>query len=70
MGSDAETLADVTGTLDIMQIRVEEGAPAAGRTPAPRDPGGWTDERRLGRGCNAARTRTWTSPTIVNGRVR
>jgi trk system potassium uptake protein TrkA len=32
VGSDVETLADVTGTLDIMQIRVAEGAPAAGRT--------------------------------------
>ncbi|WP_142856261.1 potassium channel family protein [Salinigranum halophilum] len=32
VGSDVRTLADVTGTLDIMQIRVEEGAPAAGRT--------------------------------------
>ncbi|MFC6861976.1 NAD-binding protein [Halomicroarcula sp. GCM10025817] len=31
IGSDVETLADVTGTLDIMQIRVAEGAPAAGR---------------------------------------
>jgi trk system potassium uptake protein TrkA len=31
VGSDVETLADVTGTLDIMQIRVAEGAPAAGR---------------------------------------
>jgi trk system potassium uptake protein TrkA len=28
-GSDVQTLADVTGTLDIMQIRVAEGAPAA-----------------------------------------
>jgi trk system potassium uptake protein TrkA len=32
VGSDVQTLADVTGTLDIMQIRVAEGAPAAGRT--------------------------------------
>ena len=32
LGSDVRTLADVTGALDIMQIRVEEGAPAAGRT--------------------------------------
>jgi trk system potassium uptake protein TrkA len=32
VGSDVRTLADVTGTLDIMQIRVKEGAPAAGRT--------------------------------------
>ncbi|MFC7027358.1 NAD-binding protein [Halomicroarcula sp. GCM10025324] len=31
IGSDVETLADLTGTLDIMQIRVAEGAPAAGR---------------------------------------
>jgi trk system potassium uptake protein TrkA len=31
VGSDVQTLADVTGTLDIMQIRVAEGAPAAGR---------------------------------------
>jgi trk system potassium uptake protein TrkA len=31
VGSDVRTLADVTGTLDIMQIRVEEGAPAAGK---------------------------------------
>lgn len=29
MGGDVQTLADVTGTLDIMQIRVREGAPAA-----------------------------------------
>jgi len=29
MGSDVQTLADVTSTLDIMLIRVEEGAPAA-----------------------------------------
>ncbi len=32
LGSDVRTLADVTGTLDIMQIRIREGAPAAGRT--------------------------------------
>lgn len=32
VGSDVQTLADVTGTLDIMQIRVAEGAPAAGKT--------------------------------------
>jgi trk system potassium uptake protein TrkA len=32
LGSDVQTLADVTGTLDIMQIRVAEGAPAAGRS--------------------------------------
>jgi trk system potassium uptake protein TrkA len=31
VGSDVQTLADVTGTLDIMQIRVAEGAPAAGK---------------------------------------
>jgi len=30
-GSDVRTLADVTGTLDIMEIRVEKGAPAAGK---------------------------------------
>lgn len=29
IGSDVQTLADVTGNLDIMQIRVLEGAPAA-----------------------------------------
>lgn len=32
VGSDVQTIADVTGSLDIMQIRVAEGAPAAGRT--------------------------------------
>lgn len=32
VGSDVQTLADVTSTLDIMDIRVEEGAPAAGKT--------------------------------------
>ncbi|WP_152040283.1 potassium channel family protein [Salinigranum salinum] len=32
LGSDVQTLADVTGSLDIMQIRVAEGAPAAGKT--------------------------------------
>jgi K+ transport systems, NAD-binding component len=32
VGSDVQTIADVTGNLDIMQIRVAEGAPAAGRT--------------------------------------
>jgi len=32
IGSDVQTLADVTGSLDVMQIRVEEGAPAAGKT--------------------------------------
>jgi trk system potassium uptake protein TrkA len=31
VGSDVQTLADVTGTLDIMQIRVAESAPAAGK---------------------------------------
>jgi trk system potassium uptake protein TrkA len=31
IGSDVQTLADVTGTLDIMHIRVHEGAPAAGK---------------------------------------
>ena len=31
VGNDVQTLADVTGTLDIMLIRVEEGAPAAGK---------------------------------------
>jgi len=31
VGSDVQTLADVTSTLDIMQIRVAEGAPAAGK---------------------------------------
>ena len=30
-GSDVQTLADVTGTLDIMLVRVAEGAPAAGK---------------------------------------
>jgi len=34
VGSDVQTLADVTGTLDIMQVRVFEGAPAAGKTLA------------------------------------
>jgi trk system potassium uptake protein TrkA len=34
VGSDVQTLADVTGDLDIMQIRVAEGAPAAGKTLA------------------------------------
>lgn len=32
LGSDVQTLADVTGSLDVMQIRVAEGAPAAGKT--------------------------------------
>ncbi|WP_380677837.1 potassium channel family protein [Salinigranum sp. GCM10025319] len=31
LGSDVQTLADVTGRLDIIQIRVAEGAPAAGK---------------------------------------
>jgi len=31
VGSDVQTIADITGTLDIMQIRVAEGAPAAGK---------------------------------------
>jgi trk system potassium uptake protein TrkA len=31
VGSDVQTLADVTGDLDIMLIRVAEGAPAAGK---------------------------------------
>ncbi|MBV0900793.1 potassium channel family protein [Haloarcula salina] len=31
VGSDVQTLADVTSTLDIMDILVEEGAPAAGK---------------------------------------
>ncbi len=31
MGSDVQTLADVTGDLDIMQIRVRDRAPAAGK---------------------------------------
>jgi len=32
LAGEVETLADVTGDVDIMEIRVEEGAPAAGRT--------------------------------------
>ncbi|MEF8806542.1 potassium channel family protein [Natronomonas sp.] len=32
VGSDVQTLADVTGNLDIMLVRVAEGAPAAGKT--------------------------------------
>jgi trk system potassium uptake protein TrkA len=32
VGSDVRTLTDVTGTLEIVQIRVAEGAPAAGKT--------------------------------------
>jgi trk system potassium uptake protein TrkA len=31
LGSDVRTLADVTGMLDIMQIRIADGAPAAGK---------------------------------------
>lgn len=31
IGSDVQTLADVTGNLDIMLVRVAEGAPAAGK---------------------------------------
>jgi trk system potassium uptake protein TrkA len=31
LGSDVQTLADVTGDLDIMLVRIAEGAPAAGR---------------------------------------
>jgi trk system potassium uptake protein TrkA len=31
VGSDVQTLADVTGNLDIMLVRVAEGAPAAGK---------------------------------------
>ena len=31
VGSDVQTLADVTGNLDIMIVRVAEGAPAAGK---------------------------------------
>jgi trk system potassium uptake protein TrkA len=31
IGSDVQTLADVTGNLDIMLIRVADGAPAAGK---------------------------------------
>ncbi|WP_336359046.1 TrkA family potassium uptake protein [Haloarcula sp. CGMCC 1.6347] len=31
LGSDVQTLADVTGPLDIMLIRVADGAPAAGK---------------------------------------
>ena len=31
IGSDVRTLADVTGDLDVMLVRVEEGAPAAGK---------------------------------------
>ncbi|MFB6218537.1 MAG: TrkA family potassium uptake protein [Halobacteriaceae archaeon] len=34
VGSDVQTLADVTGSLDIMEIRVAEGAPAAGKALA------------------------------------
>lgn len=31
VGSDVQTLADVTGNLDIVSVRVAEGAPAAGK---------------------------------------
>lgn len=31
VGSDVQSLADVTGDLDILQVRVREGAPAAGK---------------------------------------
>ena len=31
IGSDVQTIADVTGTLDIMLVRVAENAPAAGK---------------------------------------
>jgi trk system potassium uptake protein TrkA len=31
VGADVQTLADVTGTLDIMEVRVADGAPAAGK---------------------------------------
>jgi len=31
VGGDVQTLADVTGTLDIILVRVAEGAPAAGK---------------------------------------
>lgn len=31
VGSDVQTLADVTGELDILKVRVAEGAPAAGK---------------------------------------
>ncbi|ESP88216.1 potassium channel family protein [Candidatus Halobonum tyrrellensis] len=31
LGSDVQTLADVTGNLDIVLVRVAEGAPAAGK---------------------------------------
>jgi trk system potassium uptake protein TrkA len=34
VGSDVQSLADVTGELDIMIIRVAEGAPAAGKSLA------------------------------------
>ena len=32
LGSDVQSLGDVVGSLDILQIRVAEGAPAAGKT--------------------------------------
>lgn len=31
-GSDVQTLSDVTGEIEVMEIRVAEGAPAAGRS--------------------------------------
>ncbi|RXK51502.1 TrkA family potassium uptake protein [Halorientalis pallida] len=34
IGGDVETISDVTETLDIMQVRVAEGAPAAGKALA------------------------------------
>jgi trk system potassium uptake protein TrkA len=34
LGNDVQTLADVTGNLDIMLVRVAEGAPAAGKNLA------------------------------------
>jgi trk system potassium uptake protein TrkA len=33
---DVQTLADVTGSLDIMELTVAEGAPVAGRSPTSR----------------------------------
>ncbi len=32
VGSSVQTIADVTGTLDILEVRVAEGAPAAGKS--------------------------------------
>ncbi|MFB6079776.1 MAG: NAD-binding protein [Haloferacaceae archaeon] len=31
LGSDVQSLADVTGALDVLRVRVSEGAPAAGK---------------------------------------